>query len=212
MKLDSLKIAVVFFCLGGLLVAVGSAWAHGVNVFAWVEGDTVYVQGKFASGKKVKGGKIVVMDSQGNELQSGLTNDQGEYSFKTPKRTDLKIVLIAGPGHQAQWTIPAAEIKGSPSGTDAIGNTAAASQLPNSTDKSRPFTGVDQETSTPELRLQEFKAVIETVLDKKLKPITKMLADAQHKGSTVEDIFAGLGYIMGLVGIAAYVKSRKKRE
>jgi len=211
MKPVSLKIAVVFCCLGGLLVAVGPAWAHGVNVFAWVEGATVYVQGKFASGKKVKAGKIVVMDLQGNELHSGLTNDRGEYSFKTPKRAGLKIVLITGHGHRAQWIIPADEIDGPPPATDTTGASTAARQLPKSTDTSRPSKGVNQEISTPQLSLQELEAVVETVLDKKLKPITKMLADAQHKGPTVGDIFAGIGYIMGLVGVAAYVQSRKKK-
>jgi nickel transport protein len=39
-----------------------------------------------------------------------------------------------------------------------------------------------------------------------------MLADIRQKGPTVADIFAGIGYIFGLVGIAAYVHSRKKKE
>ena len=46
------------------------AFAHRVNVFAWVEGDIVYTKSKFGGGREVKGGKIVVMDSLGNELLS----------------------------------------------------------------------------------------------------------------------------------------------
>jgi nickel transport protein len=212
MKPFSLKIVIVFCWLVGLLVATESAQAHRVNVFAWVQGDTVYVQSKFASGKMVKAGKIVVMDSRGNELRSGLTNDQGEFNFKIPMRTDLKIVLIAGQGHQAQWIIPAAEIEGISSEADAPAGAKASKQPQTSTGLSQPHAGIEPQTSTPEKKLQELEALIETVLDRKLKPITRLLADTQQKRPTVGDIFGGLGYIMGLVGIAAYVHSRKKKE
>jgi nickel transport protein len=37
------------------------------------------------------------------------------------------------------------------------------------------------------------------------------LSELQQEGPTVKDIFAGIGYILGLVGIAAYVHSRKKK-
>jgi len=33
----------------------------------------------------------------------------------------------------------------------------------------------------------------------------------QQKAPGVRDIFAGIGYIIGLVGIAAYVQNRKKK-
>jgi nickel transport protein len=93
-----------------LFVRIESVDAHRVNLFAWVEGDTVYVESKFSGGKKVKAGKIIVTDSQGTELLTGATDENGEFSFKVPKKTDLKIVLIAGAGHRAEWTIPASEI------------------------------------------------------------------------------------------------------
>lgn len=212
MKIVSLKIVAVFIFLWCISLMVGSASAHRVNVFAWVDGDTVHVESKFAGGKKVKAGKIVVMDSQGNELLSGITDDQGEFSFTIPMRTDLKVVLIAGQGHRAEWTIPASEIEGLPLGTETTGTTETAKQSQKQNIVSEPFAEVKPVLSTPVLRLQDVEAVIETVLDRKLKPITKMLADVHHEGPTVRDIFGGIGYILGLVGIATYVHSRKKKE
>ena len=102
---------VILSCIYVLLTMVDSASAHRVNVFAWVEGDVIHVEGKFSGGKKVKAGKITVMDPQGVELLSGRTNDQGKFSFKVPKRTDLRIVLIAGQGHQGEWTLRADEMQ-----------------------------------------------------------------------------------------------------
>lgn len=201
---------IVLLCI--IYVSVDSASAHRVNVFAWVEGDTIYVESKFAGGKKVKSGKIVVTDPRGNKLLSGLTNDQGEFSFKVPKRTDLKIVLIAGQGHQAEWIIRAAEM------ADLALKTASdtsAEKLKQSVQKKDvSITSVDTRTAAPDTAVnpKELEAIIETVLDRKLKPITRMLADIRQDAPSIGDIFAGIGYILGLVGIAAYVQSRKKKE
>ena len=94
-----------------LLVGVESVYAHRVNLFAWVEGNTVYVEGKFSSSRRVYRGKVSVTDPEGTQLLTGTTNENGEFSFVVPKKTELKIVLVAGTGHRAEWTIPASEIE-----------------------------------------------------------------------------------------------------
>ena len=58
----------------------------------------------------MNGGEIVVYDLAGKQLLSGKTNADGEFSFKIPGKTGLKIVIQAGMGHQGEWTIPAEEI------------------------------------------------------------------------------------------------------
>ena len=211
-KITSKYTAAVIVLLCILYVGVDSASAHRVNVFAWVEGDTIYVEGKFAGGKKVKSGKIVVTDPRDNKLLSGLTNDQGEFAFEVPQRTDLTIVLIAGQGHQAEWTIRAAEMEDLPSKT--AWDKSAEKAMQSEPKKEVAIALVDTRTATPDIAIkpQELEAIIETVLDRKLKPITRMLADIRQDAPSVGDIFAGIGYILGLVGIAAYVQSRKKKE
>jgi len=186
-----------------------SASAHRVNVFAWVEGDTVYVESKFPSGKKVKSGKVLVMDPLGNELLTGLTDDQGRFSFKVPKQTDLSILLIAGQGHQARWTVRADEMAHlAPKKTTAAEKKSPSEQTQT---VSKPSTGTLIAASDTGIKPEKLEAVIESVLDKKLKPIQRMLADMQQAGPGMRDVLAGIGYILGLVGIGAYVHSRKKK-
>ncbi|MDJ0985538.1 MAG: hypothetical protein QNJ26_08330 [Desulfobacterales bacterium] len=96
-------------CLAWILPAPGTA--HRVNLFAWIEGDMIHVESKFSGGRHVNAGKITVFDSEGRELLSGMTNETGEFSFKIPKKTDLKIIIDAGEGHRAEWTISAADIE-----------------------------------------------------------------------------------------------------
>jgi nickel transport protein len=202
---------VSFSVLGILLMMIGSASAHRVNVFAWVEGDTIHVEGKFAGGKKVKAGKIVVLDPGGVELLSGLTNDRGEFSFKVPKRSDLKIVLSAGQGHQGEWTVRANEIIDLPSEKVSPAGTETGS--PSTQKEAVSETSADMGTAAQDTSIspQELQTIIESVLDKKLRPIHRSLSEMRQEGPTVRDVFAGIGYILGLVGIAAYVHSRKKK-
>ena len=51
--------------------------------------------------------------------------------------------------------------------------------------------------------------VIEKALDKKLAPIMRTLAEMQEQKIRLTDVLGGLGYIFGLVGVAAYVKAKK---
>lgn len=199
----------VFLCIPHLFA--GSASAHRVIIFAWVEGDTVLVESKFSGGKKVTAGKIRVVDPQGKALESGLTNDQGEFSFKVPKRTDLKIVLNAGQGHQAEWIVPESELTDPTVKTDAGNGTEVLMHGKPAAPVPRKTTDTEPVETDPAMDPEELEAIIENVLDRKLKPIVRMLADTRQQGPAVKDILGGIGYILGLAGIAAYVQSRKKK-
>jgi nickel transport protein len=203
----------ILICLNtcAFLIMADSALAHRVNVFAWVEGDTIKVESKFSGGKKVKAGKVVVLDPLGVELLAGTTNDQGQFSFKVPQQTDLRIMIMAGQGHQGEWTVRKAELQGLATETEAAvdspgktvsGQTAIAAKI-----------STEESTAAPDSNIQpeELEAVIETVLDRKLQPITRMLAEMRQEGPGISDIFGGIGYILGLVGIALYIQNRKKK-
>jgi len=95
------KILKTFICFLYLLVLSTSALAHKVNVYAYAENDTVYTESYFPDGKKVKGGKIEVYDSDGNRLLCGVTDNNGRFNFKIPKRDNMKIVLNASMGHRS---------------------------------------------------------------------------------------------------------------
>jgi nickel transport protein len=104
LRLEHVLIASAVVC--GVWLLLGSdAHAHRVNIFAWVEGDTVMVECKYPDGTKVHEGVIRVFDSTGRELLNGKTDAKGEFSFKVPKPDDLKIVLEADMGHRAEWPL-----------------------------------------------------------------------------------------------------------
>jgi nickel transport protein len=169
------------------------ALAHKVTIFAWVEGDTVYTQSKFSGGGKAKGATVVVYDKEGNLLLEGKTDEKGEFSFKVPKKTDLKVALKTSMGHLAEWTIPAEDIMG------------VGARLPddNTTREIRGPTAVG-------LSRQEVQAIIDESVDRKLLTITNMLANSLDRSLRVSEIIGGIGYIFGLVGVALYFTTRRK--
>jgi nickel transport protein len=203
--------AVIILCS----IGPSAAYAHNVSVFAWVAGDTVHVVSNISGGKKPKNAPVGVYNSQGKLLLEGKTNESGEFSFKIPQKTEMRIVLEVGHGHQAQWLITEADLA-------AAGVEQMQFKKPSISDTKKPDSGAhfrpgkqepDSEKS-PESReamtVEEIQIVVEEALDRKLKPIMKMLADSREKGLRAADILGGIGYILGLIGIASYFHYRKK--
>jgi nickel transport protein len=184
-----------------LLFCISPARAHKVTVFAWVEGDQVFCESKMSGGKRVAAGEITVYDATRNVLLKGKTSDQGAFSFKLPQPPPLTIELNAGMGHQATWTIKPDDVD------DAVFPTAGKGEK----GVTAPLTVSKPLYDDPpgELNTAELETVIEKVLDKKLKPLMRLLADTQQKDPSLTDIIGGIGYIMGIVGIIAYFKSRQ---
>lgn len=180
------------------------AFAHKVTIFAWVEGDTIYTQSKFSKGRKAKGALVTVFDMEGNRLLEGTTDEKGEFSFKIPKKTGLKVVLKASMGHMSEWKIPVEEI-------------AAAQSSQNTT----PETGVITDTTSPSNRApisgptcfqrKEIRRLIDESLDQKLSPIISMLANCQDQEPGISEVMGGIGYIFGLAGVALYFANRRKK-
>ena len=174
------------------------AQAHKVTIFAWAEGGKVFTQSKFSGGKEVKGGRVAVYGPDGKLLLEGRTDDSGEFSFTPPAITDLKIVLIAGMGHQNSWTLSAAELGGQP---------PVADSAPEPSPSAAPPTD-----AVAGLTAGQVEAIVARQLDEKLAPLTRMVAESRDDGPTLSDIFGGIGYIIGLVGLGAYVRYRRDRQ
>ena len=180
-----------------LIWAPSSVFAHKVYLFAWVEGDTVYTESYFSGKKKVMGGPIKVFDPSGNKLLEGKTNDKGEFSFKVPKKADLRIVLEATMGHRTEYLLPADEIP------EIVTQGEQTTEISES--KKNPSS------ATVQVDVEQIRIMMEKALDSRLKPIIKTLAKIQEeRGPDFKEIIGGVGYIFGLMGLVLYFKSRRK--
>ena len=180
-----------------IVVLTGShvpALAHKVMIFAWVEGDTVFTESKFSGGKKAVNAPVVIFDKDGKKLLEGKTDNKGEFSFKIPKVSDLRIVLDAGMGHKAEWTVPESDIR--EAGAILEKNSAVGSS-------GSIAVGLSKE---------EVRKIVEDSLDKKLRPILRMITESRNTKPSLTEIIGGIGYIFGLMGVALYFISKKKKR
>ena len=184
------------FLLALFFDTVPSAYAHKVYVFAWAEGDMVHTESYFGGRKGVVGGLIEVFDPEGKKLLEGKTDEKGEFSFRLPKKTDLKIVLEASMGHRAEYLLKAEEI-------------------PDTLKRDEPASGNKRPpvptSPAPSTDIEQIRRVVEEALDARLKPVLRTLARIQEdRGPGVTEIMGGIGYVLGLMGLIAYFKARKK--
>lgn len=198
-----------------LLLVCHQAQAHKVSVFAWIEGDTVHVESKFSGGRKAVAAPVEVYDSQGNLLLKGVTDDAGTFTFKVPQKTEMKVVLLAGMGHKGEWTIPLSDLGDVKLKTPSTTSQFAPQQPPATVaegTESDSSTESNHTIPTANVTADEIRRVVEAALDEKLKPVMKSLADMHQSGPSTTDILGGVGTIFGLIGVAAYIRSKRRKS
>ena len=202
----------LMFTMLWLLLLPVSVSAHNVTVFAWVDGDTIHTQSKFSGGKRVKNAPILVYDVKDVLLLEGKTDGNGMFSFKIPQKTALKIELKSSMGHLAVWKLQAEEL-GEAESKNAVQPTGIKAPLVTDSGSAGIQKNVDVFGSTKiSLERREIEEIINASLDKKLRPITQMLSDAMNQKPGFTEIMGGIGYILGLVGIALYFANRKRHR
>ena len=194
-----------------VLVSAGDAFAHKVIVFAWVDGNIVNTESKFHGGRMVQNAHVDVYGLNDKLLVEGETDSEGRFSFPVPQKTDLKIVVKAGMGHQGEWTVRASELSfaevADASDTASVVHTVVVTTPKETT---IPPTTVSHDCLTE----ADVDRIVNAALDKKMKPVVEKLSRLldPEKSPGIPDILGGIGYILGLVGVGAYVRYRKTEK
>ena len=187
-----------------LLLCAG-ANAHRVNIFAWVEGDQVVTESKFSSGSRVQKGAVTVKNAaDGSVLAIGVTDDTGVWRFDVTQAMrhapqGLELEINAGEGHQNQWSIPA----------DGAGASKLPAAAPVSTQMTLPAAPPKKDSAAAAMSEAELEVVFSRVLDKKLAPVYRELALSHDKTPGILEIVGGMGWLIGLGGIAAWARRRR---
>ena len=209
-KIGFIAAGCLFVLASTVTLNVPTALAHRASIFAWVQGDTVHTQSKFMGGKRPEQALVEVFDDTGNLLLKGKTDTQGLFSFQAPKISDMQIVLTAGMGHRAVWSLSREDFQGID--TDS-GNypplNDVVSETPQDVDPKTPKIHPSPENG---LSATEIEALLESTLDRKLKPLMDRITALSENRISLSDILGGIGYIAGLAGLAAYMQYRRKRS
>jgi hypothetical protein len=213
-----------------LLLVPGTALAHKVNIFAYVDGKNIVTDCFFSKTDRVHNGLVTITDAQtGAVLATGTTDDKGALTLPVPAQAiasghDLKLLLKAGEGHQSDTVIQASEFAALKTAAPAKPATAAPAKAAVKAAKALPATGQPavpagpSSAAAPALSEAELTRIVTQAVDQavdqavesRMAPVKRMLAASAEKGPGATEIVGGIGYIVGLFGIAAFVASRRK--
>ncbi|GBE06466.1 hypothetical protein BMS3Abin10_02116 [bacterium BMS3Abin10] len=184
------------------------AYAHKVSIYAYAEDGMVFSEGYFADGTRSRNSLIEVIDTKtGKKLLEGKTDNDGKFSFKIPKATSLKLILHASMGHQNDYTLDEEEVR------EAIGVSKAEDREQITESSPRLSEPTSPLPATSEVSSSEIEAIVGKAIDSKLQPVIRILLKLQENSEKpgITEILGGIGYIMGLMGIVMYFKSRRRK-
>lgn len=177
------------FLLMALLFSVASvAQAHKLNIFTYAESGKIFVESYFSDGIIPKDAKVKVSDADGNSILEGVVNAEGSYTFDVPDANKINILVDAGLGH-----VVTASLEG--------GEMASVTA-----DPSTAVAGSDASSAPAVAGLE---AQIRRAVAEANKPLARELSALKNKVYT-SDIVGGLGFIIGFLGLYAFLKARKE--
>ncbi len=182
-----------------IALSTAPAFAHKVNVFAWVEGDRVRVRANFGKRSRPAVNCPVHVYGPGGELLLKLQTDaKGECSFKPPKIAALRISIDAGEGHAKEFTLSREELAGLPPrrSPDPDANAKPASDPPRSS---------SDELAALRRELAAMRAAL-TAMQRKLAALE------EPQDAKTQDVINGLCVILGLTGAVTLTLYAVKRR
>jgi nickel transport protein len=182
----------LLLALAAVALLAGPAAAHKLIVFASAEGATIHGKAYFQGGAPARGLAVTAFDPQGAELARTTTDEQGEFTLTAEFRCDYRLVVETLDGHGAEFPLQAEQL---PADLPPRGETAAPPHPQG--EHSHPHAGHSHPHPPvePSEQLRALRADV-AALQEQL---------TQYENRTrLRDVLGGIGYILGLAGIAFY--------
>lgn len=192
---------ILYAMVGGLLLCLSSvspAFAHKMKVFASAQGAEVSGYAYFNTGDRAQDSLVVITTADGAKLAEMKTDGEGKFHFQALHRVDHTITVDAGDGHMASFTVKAAELPESLPGTGIA--KAAAEPPPAASPASVPIPAD-----------ADLKAFIDQSVSRQIQPLREQI-DAYQEKIWWHDVLGGIGYILGLGGLAFGMTGRRHRR
>ena len=193
-------------------LAVTPASAHKLKISAFADGGRIEGSVHFAGGGKAAGTRITIKDAAGMNLARLTPAADGSFSYAAKAPVDHLIVADSGDGHRAEWRITAAELSvafprvRTGNAPETTGGSGAGGPSP---EAMRPETVTAPAGHPPPVLDPALETAIESAVARQVRPLREMLTAAQD-AYRLRDILGGIGYIVGLAGLALWWQSRRR--
>ena len=190
------RFRLLLLATAALLVAAGPASAHRLKVFASAIGSSIEGEAYFVGSGPAAGVDVTLRDTADKVLQSGKTGPDGKFALKATGTGDITVTVDAEDGHVARFTVAASELD-SNSPAAAPPATAAPAGDAKPRDASMP-------AAAPAVSMAD----LEIAVARKVAPLAAEI-DALQSALRMQDIIGGIGYIVGIFGLVAFLKARR---
>ena len=177
-----------------LVVLPVNSYAHGIKIFAVPEGDAVIGYTYYVGGKRLKNVDVIVLDNTGKKLGQVATDAEGLFVYKTDLVVAHRFVVKTAHGHRAEFTVPA--------------------KVPGPKEKLSSGLIDERNTSSENLHhftKKELEEIVAHVVEHEVNLLREQLVIHEEK-VRLRDIIGGIGYILGLAGLASLLQNRKKQK
>ena len=187
--------------LVALMIASGACHAHLLRVFAAVEGARIEGYAYFAGGARAGGARVTVATGDGRPVAEVQPDGEGAFAYPVSVRQDYLVVADTGDGHRAEWRIAANEF-GSEFGSVGTGEAlpAGPARRPQAVAQPSP-----DDPAAPTASVLE--AAVERAVARQVRPLREAL-EAERARARLHDILGGIGYIVGVAGLALWWRRR----
>jgi len=167
-----------------LLIYVAPVDAHHSSIDAYLEGDVIGGDVRFGSGQPGANVSVEVWLASGELVEKVETDSDGHFTFRPTRSVDHRFVYDPGDGHRCETRV-------------------AAASLPAPVRSRR-----DDDSSIGLISNDDLRVAVEEAVSKQVAPLRRELADAR-RAVQIRDVVGGLGYILGIVGIYCFLRSRR---
>ena len=196
------------------------AVAHNVVSGAYAEGMLIEGEIGYSNGEMAEpGSKVQVYDGNHKLLDEVTLQEGGVFVYKAEKIAKHVFRADLSAGHVAEILVEAEELTAPVSTlnggivktrqtTDA---SVAGAEVPVSSTTEQLGNTVEPQTQSAMVSIEadQLQRLIRAAVAQQIKPLQRELRAYKEK-VMLRDIAGGLGFIIGLFGIAAYMASRRK--
>lgn len=194
-----LPLAIVVVVLCGVFGLAKPAAAHKLFVFATVRGKMIEGEVYYQGGDPAPDIKITIIGPGDTTLEETQTDQEGRFRFEPRWRIDYRLAADAGFGHRFEYVVPAADLPPElPSYVPGDATSSPVSTADRSSEAGRPPSSDHRGSPTEIEALNQQIAALRRDLDR---------WKAQLR---MQDILGGIGYILGLMGLASYLLGKRR--
>ncbi|MBB4285306.1 cobalt ABC transporter permease [Roseospira goensis] len=178
------------------------ALAHKVVAAAYPSGDVIEGEVGFSNGDMAADTPIAVFDPSGTRMGEARTDADGFFTY-TPTRAVTHVFRAdLGAGHVVEFTLAAEDVPAVAADPAPAGGAWAAQAS-----EARGLTGTTAGATvavTPEI-----EAMIAAAVRNEVRPLRREIAAYKEKND-LQTILGGIGYIVGLFGLAFFLLARRQ--